>query len=35
MAQLLAESLHGHDKGAEHLLWRSKRFFQGGKDIDP
>lgn len=35
IAQLLAESLHGHDDGADHLLWRSKRFHIGGKPHDP
>ena len=35
MSQLLAESLHDHDSGAEHLLWRSKRFAVGGSPVDP
>jgi hypothetical protein len=35
LAQLLAESLHGHDHGAEFLLWRSKKFSVGGEAIDP
>jgi hypothetical protein len=35
LAQLVAESLHEHPRGAEFLLWRSKRFNVGGKDIDP
>lgn len=35
LAQLLAEALHGYDGGAEHLLWRSKRFSVGGRKIDP
>ena len=35
LAQLLAESLHGHDQGAEFLLWRSKKFSVGGEAIDP
>lgn len=34
-AQLIAESLHGWDIGAEHLLWRSKRFTIGSQPIDP
>ena len=35
LAQLVAESLHEHPRGAEFLLWRSKRFNVGGKDVDP
>jgi len=35
LAQLVAESLHGHPSGAEFLLWRSKRFSVGGEPIDP
>lgn len=35
MAQLIAESLHGHPHGADHLLWRSKRFTVGGQPVDP
>ena len=35
LAQLLAEALHDHPKGAEFLLWRSKRFSVGGEAVDP
>lgn len=35
LAQMMGEALHGHPGGATHLLWRSKRFLQGGQDIDP
>lgn len=35
MSQLLAESLHNHPDGAEHLLWRSKKFLSGGEAVDP
>jgi hypothetical protein len=35
IARLLAEALHGHDAGAEHLLWRSKQFLTGGEPLDP
>jgi hypothetical protein len=35
LAQLVAESLHGHPDGADFLLWRSKRFSVGGTPVDP
>ncbi len=35
IAQLLAESLHGYDRGADHLLWRSKQFTIGDYPVDP
>jgi len=35
LAQLVAESLHGHPSGAEFLLWRSKHFSVGGTPVDP
>jgi hypothetical protein len=35
IAQLLAESLHNHPLGVEHLLWRSKQFAVGGAALDP
>jgi hypothetical protein len=35
LVQLVAESLHGHEAGAEHLLWRSKQFSVGGQAVDP
>ena len=35
LCQLISESLHGHDQGAEHLLWRSKNLSVGGENIDP
>jgi len=35
LAQLLAEALHDHAKGADFLLWRSKLFSVGGEAVDP
>ena len=35
LVQIVAEAMHGHDAGTEHLLWRSKRFAVGGRPIDP
>jgi hypothetical protein len=35
LAQLVAESMHGDDRAAEFLLWRSKQFSVGGAPIDP
>jgi hypothetical protein len=35
LAQLVAESLHGGDRAAEFLLWRSKQFSIGGSPVDP
>jgi hypothetical protein len=34
LMRLVAESLSQHPGGTEHLLWRSKRFAQGGTVID-
>jgi len=35
LVQIVAEAMHGHDAGAEHLLWRSKKYLVGGRSIDP
>ncbi|RVT87161.1 hypothetical protein DXV76_03480 [Rhodobacteraceae bacterium CCMM004] len=35
LIQIVAEAMHGHDEGTQHLLWRSKTFTVGGRAIDP